>query len=310
MENKSKTDENYDMVRATLNEVKSGLGPYVLNEFALGFGSGTKKHLKALKNALGSDKAYKAIILDSDSAAIEQIDLAGWLKVMDRRWSMVFDKKLGRSVGTLDRDILNAKGYLIELIHARNAWAHDTEEYEITDYDAFRIADTASRLLSAIEAKEESEAVRVLMLELGSKLYTPDKESSEASSSSRIERQSPIVDLQNANLQQMYLKDRNLRYANLTKANMSNCILWDENLRDAQLNGANLRDAELSNAKLSGSRLKGADLSGAKLGHAVLSRAHLRRAKLNNAILEFADLRHANLSKADADSANFRGAKL
>ncbi|NLE53142.1 MAG: ATP-binding protein, partial [Chloroflexi bacterium] len=70
------------------------------------------------------------------------IDAHGWLKLMWAGWNDVFRQKLGYA----------ERSYVSELMEARNAWAH---QRAFTNDDAYRVADTASRLLGAISAGDQ-----------------------------------------------------------------------------------------------------------------------------------------------------------
>ncbi len=91
---------------------------------------------------------------------------------------------------------------------------------------------------------------------------------------------------------------------NCTAVNINNAQLVGMNLRDtdfveADLTGANLSGANLSNSDLSGAKLSDVNLQGAKLNGASMVGADLRRADLRNADLRNADLRGANLTQAN-----------
>jgi hypothetical protein len=92
------------------------------------------------------------------------------------------------------------------------------------------------------------------------------------------------TDLQDADLQDAYL-----RGANLQDANLQDAYLRGANLQDANLRGADLRGADLRGANLRGADLRGADLRGANLRGANLQDANLRGANLQDANLQDAD---------------------
>ena len=107
------------------------------------------------------------------------------------------------------------------------------------------------------------------------------------------------------NLENVDLRDFNLRYADLRNADLNNANLRDADLNNANLNNANLRDADLRNANLNN-----VDLNDADLRYANLEYAKLRNANLRYANLEYADLNDANLEWANLNDANLRYANL
>ena len=111
-------------------------------------------------------------------------------------------------------------------------------------------------------------------------------------------------------LEEAYLEDADLGYANLRGADLKGADLGYANLKGADLKGANLKDANLGYADLREvyleyADLRGADLRGADLGYADLSEADLRGADLKGV-----DLRGANLRGADFKEANLKDADL
>jgi DNA-binding GntR family transcriptional regulator len=68
-------------------------------------------------------------------------------------WNSSFGRRLSR----LERSIVN------ELREHRNNWAHQAT---FTDDDAYRVLDSAERLLRAIGADSEAKAAKALRLEL------------------------------------------------------------------------------------------------------------------------------------------------
>lgn len=86
-------------------------------------------------------------------------------------------------------------------------------------------------------------------------------------------------------------------------------------LRDAYLPGVNLRDAQLEGVQFDGVNLSRANLAnaflrGATLRGAVMEEAYLRHADLRDADLTGADLRQAVLREAFLDGADIFGAKM
>ena len=81
-------------------------------------------------------------------------------------------------------------------------------------------------------------------------------------------------------------------------------------LSDADLQDINLRGANLKRADLTGANLQGADLVGAQLAEADLTRADLRSAKLVKADFYQARLFKSTLSESDCSGAYFRKTDL
>jgi uncharacterized protein YjbI with pentapeptide repeats len=129
-----------------------------------------------------------------------------------------------------------------------------------------------------------------------------------------IRKDSPVVNLSGADLNNIRLsgadlKEVNLSQAFLTKAYMDETRLSNANLSGAQLIGAHLYfdrldKADLSRANLSEADLGRADLHGADLSGAYLIEADLREAFLGEANLAGAVLIRANLRGADLEGAN------
>lgn len=136
---------NRDRVARIMDLLKEGLGPFVLREYKMVYkGSG---YVRAIDDTLRSAAYELPGDLDISPDNVEQsllnhIDAHGWLKLMWAGWNDVFRQKLGYA----------ERSYVSELMEARNAWAH---QRAFTNDDAYRVADTASRLLGAISAGDQ-----------------------------------------------------------------------------------------------------------------------------------------------------------
>lgn len=95
-------------------------------------------------------------------------------------------------------------------------------------------------------------------------------------------------------LDEVDLRDADLRCINLNAKSLRNARFDASDLREA-----NLTEADLSNANLEGVDLRKANLRKANLSNANLKRADLREAVLYDAYLDRANLEDANLSDAD-----------
>jgi len=97
---------------------------------------------------------------------------------------------------------------------------------------------------------------------------------------------------------------------NLNEVDLSNASLLHINLRNASLSVANLSGTNLAHANLRGANLNVAKLTGAKLTHANLRSVNLNVANLVRCDFKCADLRDTGLIRAEAMRANFREADL
>jgi uncharacterized protein YjbI with pentapeptide repeats len=129
------------------------------------------------------------------------------------------------------------------------------------------------------------------------------------------------VDLLEAGLNDLYLKDADLsgaffyraylRESTLVRANLSNALLDHADLRHTDLSGADLSGADLSEANLSAAVLRSASLRGSYLAGAILHPAALDTPSDPSSVEAFlyreyqsdADLRDADLSGADITGA-------
>jgi hypothetical protein len=125
---------NYDRVGKALELLKDGLGPFVEREF-----KSTYKDRAAAEAArfLGEDRLNAKKPLGSwDASAL--------LKLMWESWNEVFRKTLGHA----ERSLLS------ELREHRNRWAH---QETFSSDEAYRVLDSAGRLLSAVSAPQAAE---------------------------------------------------------------------------------------------------------------------------------------------------------
>src|SRR5690606_32847180 len=89
----------------------------------------------------------------NEETALREVDVQGWLNLMIRNWNDVFRSKLGH----------NERSYVGELLSARNDWAH---QQAFTNDQAYRVADTAARLLQAVSAPKEAQVAQDVAQEL------------------------------------------------------------------------------------------------------------------------------------------------
>lgn len=313
------SEENFIIIRSIGLAVRDGLGPYVLNAYKFKFTK--KQYLEVLQETLRIEHPF-----DSHDDALELLDLQAWLNAMEFNWNDVFSRKLGHTARDARRDnnVSRARSYVNELRGTRNLFSHEAPKDEFTDEDVYRIADTATRLLRAVKAREQAAKTEEIRVEFGFKIYMEEVEASEcepeleqaaaaepgnqASEEQLTEDENEIsndrVDLNGLDLSGMDLRGRNLQLANLKGADLSvsnldgadfgNMELSNVNLSKANLHYAKLGGSNLSHANLFEARLEFANLSEANLSHAMMEKADLRSANINGTVFS-----NANLTKAD-----------
>ncbi|RMH31880.1 MAG: ATP-binding protein [Planctomycetota bacterium] len=130
---------NHDRVGKALESLATGLKPFVQRELENQLGDGWENAAKDL--------------LRGSSANVNWDDPKLLLDVLCDKWNAVFRKVLGAAERTL----------AFELRDVRNKWAH---RESFTGRDTLRYLDSASRLLTAVSAAEEAEAVDRLYSDL------------------------------------------------------------------------------------------------------------------------------------------------
>ena len=156
------SQENRYRVDDILQALKTGLSPYVLQKFE-------KRHNQSYLNEIASSLYYpptpRLQLLDNDDAK-EKIDAPGWLKLMAYNWKNVFREKDKKKE---EQPELN---HAHELLNTRNLWGH---QKHFTNDDVLRVADTATRLLETIGAKEEAKVTREIKQEYGQLIFAGEK---------------------------------------------------------------------------------------------------------------------------------------
>jgi predicted AAA+ superfamily ATPase len=130
---------NHERVGKALERLKEGLWPFVEREMKSQFGEKWSLEIQdVLRDTRlgGKDKLTK--------------DVSVQLVVMDRKWSDVFRKILGKA----ERSLVN------ELIDVRNRWAH---QEPFSSDDADRALDSMARLLTAVSAPQADEVAKMKM---------------------------------------------------------------------------------------------------------------------------------------------------
>ncbi|MDR7569184.1 MAG: Swt1 family HEPN domain-containing protein, partial [Armatimonadota bacterium] len=131
---------NHERVGKALDLLRAGLGPFVERELR---GQYRGQAMAEALRLVGDDRNVA-------SKPIRDWDVAALLKVMGAGWDEVFRRPLGQA----ERSLVS------ELRDWRNKWAH--QEAFSTD-DAYRVLDSASRLLSAVSAPQVEELERMKM---------------------------------------------------------------------------------------------------------------------------------------------------
>ena len=142
---------NKERVGRVLDLVKAGLTPFVLREYRM-----TYKNMwgHEIDSALSTNayslprEAFKDV-----KTLMEELDTHSVLNLMLRNWHDVFQQKLGHA----------GRNYVGEMYGARNDWAH---QKAFTNDEAYRVADTATRLLKMISAADQAAAVEQIAGEL------------------------------------------------------------------------------------------------------------------------------------------------
>jgi predicted AAA+ superfamily ATPase len=131
---------NYERVGKTMELLRQGLQPFVERELLA-------QHGKYWVTTVTSGWRNELTWRDDDTP---HLDIAALLKLMWEQWNEVFRKTLGFA----ERSLVS------ELRDFRNKWAH--QEPFSTD-DAYRVLDSAARLLTAISAPQADEIERMKM---------------------------------------------------------------------------------------------------------------------------------------------------
>jgi predicted AAA+ superfamily ATPase len=135
-------DTNNERVGRALSLLTTGLAPFVDRECGLVYGMGWENAVPANGPASKTDAQFL-------------------LRTMTTTWREVFERTLGRM----------ERNYVSELIDARNRWAH--QELFSSD-DAYRVLDSAERLLQAISAPEQATEVGRLKHDLQRRRYAEE----------------------------------------------------------------------------------------------------------------------------------------
>jgi Swt1-like HEPN len=132
------TERKTQRITEALDILREGLRPFIDGE---------------MRDARGNRWFEEALETHPSSIKRSLNDVHTLLGILENNWNSVFGRKLGR----LERSVVN------ELREHRNHWAH---QEGFSDNDAYRVVDSAERILNKIGASRESVAMRDLRLEV------------------------------------------------------------------------------------------------------------------------------------------------
>ena len=131
---------NRERVGEIMDLLNSGLAPFVLQQYKSRYRG---KYLQEMELKLYNPPF--SVSLPDEKRALEELDTQAWLRLMFNNWNEAFRDKLGH----------NERSYVSEMMTARVKWAH---QKAFTNDEAYRVADTATLLLQAVDAMKEAEA--------------------------------------------------------------------------------------------------------------------------------------------------------
>lgn len=133
---------NHERVGKAMELLKGGLGPFAEREFASTYQAKAQSQTALF---LGDDRLLA-------NKPVTQWDTAALLKLIWDAWNDVFRKTLGHA----DRSLVS------ELREGRNKWAH---QQTFSSDDAYRVLDSAARLLTTVSAPQANE-IETMKMEL------------------------------------------------------------------------------------------------------------------------------------------------
>ncbi len=134
---------NKERVGRVLDALKNGLAPFIIREYRMVY---KKQYMDVMHQTLVT-QSYGGLPPQARSdpkALLQELDVQNCLNLMIRNWNDVFHQKLGH-VG---------RSYVGEMMDARLNWAHQKGAF--TNDEAYRVADTADRLLKMVSAGKEA----------------------------------------------------------------------------------------------------------------------------------------------------------
>lgn len=144
---------NSERVGRVIDILRQGLIPFILREYKQTYRA---EFIAEIDKTLATN-AYANLpreAYDDKQVLLQALeDGLAYLNLMGRRWSEVFQGKLGPV----------ARSHVRELIVARHNWAH---EGKFSNDEAYRVADTAARLLKMVGAAAEAQKVEEISRDL------------------------------------------------------------------------------------------------------------------------------------------------
>ncbi|MCZ7670578.1 MAG: Swt1 family HEPN domain-containing protein [Chloroflexi bacterium] len=134
-----------------METLKEGLAPFAVRECRMVYKDDFVREIDAALTSNVYEPPWDAF-KDVDTL-INSLDVHNVLTLMWRRWNEVFQDKLGHT----------GRSYVSEMMQARNDWAH---QKPFSNDAAYRMADTASRLLKMVSAGEQAAQVEQISHEL------------------------------------------------------------------------------------------------------------------------------------------------
>jgi uncharacterized protein len=142
---------NRERVGRVLDHLTEGLAPFAVREYRMFYKSDFMQEIEVALRTQAYELPREA--MKDVNSLLAALDTQNVLNLMIRNWWDVFQEKLGH-VG---------RSYVGELMDARIAWAH---QKAFTNDEAYRMADTAVRLLKMISAADQAAAVEQISSDL------------------------------------------------------------------------------------------------------------------------------------------------
>ena len=136
---------NREWVNEVLDALKAGLAPYVVRQYKARY---REKYLQEMEQTLNSSGGTYRSSFPDEATALANLDAQACLTLMQQRWKEAFGDKLGQT----------ERNYASELKEVRNKLAHQKGSFNSAD--AYRVADTATRLLEAVGSPSHAEITR------------------------------------------------------------------------------------------------------------------------------------------------------
>ena len=144
---------NKERIGRVLEALKEGLGPFILREYKHAFTSNGYINEIDLTLSNSSYQGMPDAAREDEAALLKTLDTQACFNLLWRHWNDVFQEKLGH----------NGRSFVSELISARNQWAH---QGAFSNDEAYRVTDTAARLLKMVSAAEQAAQVEEISRDL------------------------------------------------------------------------------------------------------------------------------------------------